>query len=207
MKRKIDIPRYAIVPMVIMLIVNTFTYNVTPIWTNQMKHFCLETKVDQMIPFVPIFVVPYILAYLQWFVGYFAIAKTEEVFCKQILYGEVVSKIVVCLIFLLIPSEMERAFIQSQDFFSRLVSWVYACDRPINLFPSIHCLESWICFQSSRNRKFFSKKYEIIMGCSTLLVFLSTVSIKQHLVVDIISAILVAELGLAVSRKMFPEGF
>jgi len=186
--------------MLVMLAVNTFTYNVTPLWINQMKHFCLETSFDRSIPFVPVFAVIYILAYVQWFVGYYAVTKTNNLYCKYILWSEIISKIIVCFIFMALPTTMERATICNYDIFSRMVEFIYQIDRPINLFPSIHCLESWICYRSSRDKRYFGNKYRSIMGVITVLVFLSTVLIKQHLLIDMVGALIVAEIGLVISK-------
>jgi len=62
-------------------------------------------------------------------------------------------------------------------------------------------LESWICFRGSINKIYFSKKYMVIMGVSTIFVMLSTVFIKQHVVLDVIGAIIVGEVGLLIGRR------
>ena len=103
------------------------------------------------------------------------------------------------------PTTMERAVIEGNDVFSGMVALIYSIDAPVNLFPSIHCLESWFCFRGSLNRRYFSRTWTIAMGVMTVLVFLSTVLIKQHLVVDMIGAVAVAEIGLFVSGKFRTE--
>lgn len=200
MKIKEKIPGYAKRLLVLMVIVNIFTYNITPIWTNSMNHYCLETCIDRYVPFVPVFAVIYIIAYIQWFAGYYFVAKTSKSYCAYIFWGEIISKIIICLLFVILPTTMKRAVIEKHDYFSKIVEVIYKIDSPINLFPSVHCLESWICYRSSRDRRFFSKTYEIMMGIMTILVFLSTILIKQHLFVDMVGAVIVAEFGLAVSK-------
>ena len=157
-------------------------------------------KFDKNIPFVPVFVVIYILAYVQWFVGYYAVVKTNKFYCKYILWSEIISKIIVCLIFIMLPTTMKRAVVDEHDIFSRMVELVYQVDGPINLFPSIHCLESWICYRSSRDERYFGSRYKIVMGVTTALVILSVVFIKQHLFIDVVGALIVAEIGLAIGR-------
>lgn len=65
MRVKTVIPAHVIAPVLVMILVNIFTYNITPIWTNQMKQYCMEMTFDKNIPFVSVFVVIYILAYLK----------------------------------------------------------------------------------------------------------------------------------------------
>ena len=204
-KLKKLIPKYAVVPIVVMIAVNFFTFFITPVWTNQLHHYCMEITLDKMLPFVPVFIVPYILAYVQWAVGFIGIARTGEDYCKRFIYGEIIAKTIVCVIFFLMPTTMERAVIERNDVFSGMVALIYSIDAPVNLFPSIHCLESWFCFRGSLNRRYFSRTWTIAMGVMTVLVFLSTVLIKQHLVVDMIGAVAVAEIGLFVSGKLRTE--
>lgn len=52
------VPRYAVKPIAGMVFANFFTYFVTPIWTDQLTHYSLETEIDAKIPFLPIFVIP-----------------------------------------------------------------------------------------------------------------------------------------------------
>lgn len=194
------IPGYAVVPIIGMLMVNAFTYFITPLWTNRLYHYSMVTKFDEMLPFVSVFVLPYILAYVQWIVGYLLIARTDKEYCLKIFRGEILAKILVCIIFIVLPTTMERAVVTDDGLCSMLVEIIYKMDSPVNLFPSIHCLESWICFRSSLNQKYFSVRYMTIMGVMTLFVILSTVFIKQHVIMDAIGAIIVAEMGLLAGK-------
>lgn len=194
------IPRYAIWPIICMLGINFFTYSITPIWTRRLYHHSMMTVYDDLIPFLPIFVIPYILAYVQWIVGFLLITRTDEKYCKKIFYGEIAAKLIVCLLFVLVPTTMERATITESGICADIVAFIYKIDQPMNLFPSIHCLESWICFRGSLNRKYFSIRYAKIMGLATILVMLSTVFIKQHVILDAVGAIIVAEIGLGLGK-------
>lgn len=195
------IPHYAYFPICLMILANLFTYFITPIWTNKLHHYTMTTNIDECIPFLPVFVIPYILAYFQWILGYIGISRTEEKYCKEIMYGEAAAKIIVCALFTLVPSTMSRAVFENTGLCTNLVAIIYKLDAPINLFPSIHCLESWICFRGSLNHKYFDKRYSVIMGIATSLVFCSTVFIKQHVVFDIIGAVIVAEVGLRLVKS------
>ena len=64
-----------------------------------------------------------------------------------------------------------------------------------------HCLESWFCFRGARGMKRVPRWYTASMLAFTLLVCVSTVLVKQHVLVDIPAAILVAELGLWLSDR------
>ena len=81
-----------------------------------------------------------------------------------------------------------------------MLQWLYTMDAPVTLFPSIHCLLSWLCW-----RGFCKLEHPRWMnGLSllfTLAVFASTVLVKQHYAADILGGVAVAELGLMLSGR------
>ena len=96
---------------------------------------------------------------------------------------------------------MYRPVIENNNFFDFITLLIYRIDSPDNLFPSIHCLESYICLRSTFYIKKMPKIYKALMIIMTLLVFASTVTVKQHVVADICGAIIVGEFGIFVSKK------
>ena len=111
------------------------------------------------------------------------------------------AKLMCMVIFLVFPTTMQRANVTGNDFCSQLVQLIYATDRPDNLFPSIHCLESWLCFRGALRVKKVGRLYAPLSFVFALLVFASVVLVKQHVAIDIIGGVAVAELGLLLSNK------
>lgn len=195
MTLKTLIPKYARFPLLAALILNCSVYWLTRPLTAGAVHYDLSTGLDSAIPFVPAFIVIYVLAYIQWVVGYILIARDSEERCYRVLSGEMLTKLLCGLIFLLLPTRMVRPEVTGTDVFSRMTALIYALDTPENLFPSIHCVESWLCFRGAIGAKKLGKGYKIGCLVFTLLVFASVLLVKQHLVADILPAILLAELG------------
>lgn len=158
---------------------------------------------DAKIPLYAPFVIIYILAYFQWIVGFICIARESKAHCRQIISGEIIAKIICMALFIAVPTEIEWPQVVGDGLFERLVRFIYWTDLPINLFPSIHCLDSWICFRGALGMRRVPKWYAPVMLAMTLLVFASTVLIKQHVFVDIPAAILVGELGLFVAKRHY----
>lgn len=200
-KVKDFIPSYAYKPLCCALILNFVAYYGTRVFTDSMVHYSFVSKIDQVIPFSSIFIIFYLLAYLQWIVGYIVISKESKEICYSVLFADVISKSVCMLCFLLIPTTMVRAFVYPDNFSSILVSLVYQHDAPVNLFPSIHCLESWICFRGIMKMKTIPVWCKWVMFIISILVCASTVLVKQHVFVDVIAGIAVAELGIFFSKK------
>ena len=79
---------------------------------------------------------------------------------------------------------------------------IYRADLPDNLFPSIHCLESWLSFRAVWKVRDLPKSVRIANGVLSLFVFASTVFVKQHFLPDILGGILAVELGYLLTRLL-----
>ena len=200
MKKQL-IPRYAYLPIVVCLVWNTLVYNMTRFFTNKMPHYDFSIKLDSYIPFVSSFVVIYVLSYVLWIIGFLVFAKESRSLCNEFFAAEFVCKTICLLCFVIIPTTMTRANVPSGGVLNWLTNAVYSLDQPNNLFPSIHCMESWICFRGALRCKKVHSMYSKVWFVLAILICMSTVFVKQHVFVDIIGGIVVAEIGLFLSKK------
>ena len=207
LKRKLYdfLPSYTRIPLAAMVCVHGLTYYATRLVTQRMTHFDFSLPIDDAIPFIPAFSVIYVLAYVQWIAGYILIARDSRELCRRVISGEIISKLICMALFLLIPTTMARAEIVSDGFFDRVVGYIYRLDAADNLFPSIHCLESWVCFRGAMRMKKTSPRYLYFTLLFSLLVFSSTVLIKQHAAVDIAGGVLTAEIGQWIGQRIDPK--
>lgn len=195
------IPKYAFVPLILLVLANAITYNGSKFITNSMYHNNASLFIDNYIPFLPIFISFYILAFVQWIVGYILIARESKEYCYQYFSAELIAKMICLFFFLVFPTTIERPCINGSGIWLFLTRFIYSMDAPVNLFPSIHCLESWMCFRGSLGLKKVPKWYSYFTFFFSVLVCLSTVFVKQHVFVDIIGGILVVEIGIFLANK------
>lgn len=200
-KLKHIIPAYSVIPLLAVLIINFLTYNVSRLFTSGLVHYDFTLAVDRAIPFVPAFSVIYLLAYAQWVIGYILIARESREFCFRVISGGIVSELICAAIFFIIPTTMVRPEVTTSGFFSDVTRFIYSVDTPDNLLPSLHCLESWLCFHSSMNMKRTGRAYTYFSLIFTLLVFASTLLIKQHVIIDVFAGIVVCEIGQFIAKK------
>lgn len=200
MNNKWPIPKYAIIPAAVYILMVP-TYFISHLLTKDANHISVATALDDAIPFLPIFIWIYVLAYLQWFIGYVAIARSNETLCKKYFGGELIAKAITILIFLVLPTSMSQPNPTGSGLTYEIVRWMYGIDNPTNLFPSIHCLESWMVARGLAETN--APKYaKTAMWLFSVLVFMSVVFVKQHLALDIIGGIAVAEIGLFLAKKL-----
>lgn len=200
-------PTYSILPIAAMLGMNMVAYMGTRIFTTGRYHYNIESPLDRMLPLVPFFVVFYVLAFAQWITGYLLIGREKKEYCYRFFLGEIIAKAICLVIFLVFPTTLNRPEITGNGIFERLLAFIYSVDAADNLFPSIHCLESWMCWRGCRKLTqtrlpgWFSGANLVL----TLLVFASTVLCKQHVLIDIAGGVAVVEIGLFLAPKILKK--
>ena len=188
MRRWIEkiVPRYAWGPLVLAVAVNMAVYEGVALFKDHLT-------------FVAPFIVFYLLAFVQWVINYVLIARENKAFCYRFVYGDVISKLFCLLFFVLFPTTMERPDVVGTGLFDWLVKFIYHMDAPVNLFPSIHCLESWCCIHAAFAMKKVPNWYKGVTVVMSLGVFASTLLVKQHVLLDMFGGIVVFEAGLFIS--------
>lgn len=203
LKKLIDfvVPNYAYVPIIAAVGANFLVYFATKPFVMHADHYDFSVFIDDRLPFVPFFVLFYILAYLQWAWHYlFHYRKSREV-CYHLATADIIAKLICLVFFLVLPAEIVRPEITGDGIWEFLTGLIYAADTPHNLFPSIHCLASWLCFRAALEMKNTPKWYAPAQLVFSILVFASTVLIKQHFFVDIFAGIAVVEIGWFLSKR------
>jgi len=151
--------------------------------------FVLETFLDPLIPFIPHFIIPYLLIFPLVVVP-FALAWKKPKQLRKVVYAFLLATAIGEGIFTVFPTTMIRADVQPGDIFNDLVLYTYSVDFPAkNAFPSFHVtvstLATLLCLKLNRR-----------VGLATLpltvLIILATVFIKQHFAVDILGGLVLA---------------
>lgn len=196
------LPKYAFAPIIISLVLNSLVYWGSKVITSDMYHYDFSISIDRLLPFVDWMMIIYVLAYVAWITGFIVIGRESREVCYEVMTAEQIAKLLCLACFIVIPCTIVRPEITGTGFCSWLSRFIYSMDSPENLFPSIHCLENWICFRGAMKCKKVGKGYKATMFVAAILVFASTVLVKQHVFVDIIGGVAVVEIGLFLSKKL-----
>jgi len=202
-------PKYARFPLLLVLLMNSFVFWVVPTiqdWFGVTRYDLTDWPfvIDSVLPFIPAFMLIYVLSYVQWVGSYIYHSRDSRALCYRMTNSDLIAKVIVLAVFLLLPTGDYSGGLQPEVVgngpFEWLTRLIFAADKPISLFPSIHCLESWMCFRTAtmmtkRNRWYITAQFVF-----TLLVFASVVLVKQHFFIDILGGIVVAEIGLFVYK-------
>ena len=185
--------KHAWVFMYILIYMPWFMYLEKHVTSN---YHVIHSVIDDKIPFIEYFIVPYLL----WFVFiaavflYFFFTDVEGFYkmAKLMFTG--------MTIFLIISTLMPNGLHLRPLFFARdnvfvdMVRMLYRADTPTNVMPSLHVFNSigaCIAIYNSkalRRHKIISWSAYILAG----LIILATMFLKQHSVIDVMAAFLMA---------------
>ena len=201
------LPAYGWLSVIVMLAINMIAFQGTRLINTGWHHYDLSLPIDSYFPLIKEFVIIYIpIAYGQWIYGFYLAARESRKVCFQIFTAEIIAKLICMICFLIIPTTMVRHDLTATDFLSRWVQSIYDMDPADNLFPSIHCLESYVLTRAAFSKKVGMERcpawFKWLSVPVTALVFASTLYLRQHVFVDVISAVIVVELGLFVASKI-----
>lgn len=189
--------------LALLLAVHFFSFYGAKVINLGRTHHQLATAADRALPFWPVFVVIYVLAFLQWFFCYFYLYRRHpDVFCR-VAWSSVLAETAAFLLFLLYPTMIDRPEVTGGGVIGWLLNFIYQSDTPVNCFPSLHCLQSWMCWRGLHLASGPKAWYDKINLVFSLLVCASTVLIRQHFLLDIPGGILLAELGLLLTGIHF----
>ena len=195
------LPKYAHIPLAVTLIFRYSQYFFTKLITEDHVHYDLSLPIDDVIPFVPFFILFYVLAYIQWFSSYVFHAKAGKDEFYHLMMIDIITNIIGMICFLVIPTTIVRPEITENGIFESITKLIYHLDTPVNLFPSMHCVTSWICFKGALMMKNTPKWYPFLQFVFTLFVFASTVFVKQHFFIDIIAGVVFVEISAFISKR------
>ena len=196
------LPDYAFWPIAACLCLNVFVYYFPRLLHGPgTRYYDFSLPLDHQLPLVPAFILVYFGTYVFWYLGFALIAREDPKRC-EVLFGEMIAKLICGLCFFIIPTTLVRPEITGNDLFSRLTRLMYTVDRPDNLFPSIHCLENWICWRGMLGFTRPGKGWKLFYFVLMLLVFASTLLLRQHVLLDIPAAMLAGEIGLFAAKKL-----
>jgi len=160
----------------------------------------LRTDIDNYIPLLPLFVIPYLFGLVLWLFSIIKInVNNDEKLIKEFNLMIVLASVVSVIIYVLFPTYVTRPVVLCTDIFSSILNFIYSNDHVYNAAPSGHTFYTILCFVGL-NRLLPDKKY--LWGILSVLIIISTVLTKQHNFLDIVIGIVFA-LGIVfISKKI-----
>ena len=156
----------------------------------------MHASLDDLIPFNEYFIVPYLLWFL--YVGaaifYFLITSKEDYYklCIFLFSGMTIS-LIICTFFRN-GTDLRPVIDPDKNIFTALVAYICRTDTCTNVFPSIHVYNSiGVHIAVARSERLRGHRL-IRLGSGLLMISIcmATVFLKQHSVIDLIGAVILA---------------
>ena len=173
-------------------------------------HHVIHSSLDDMIPFCEYFIVPYFLwfIYMGVTVLYFMFVNESSKEYRQLISILGTGMTVFLVVSYVFPNcHHLRPSVTGDNFFSKAVKLLHVVDTSTNLLPSIHVFNSLACHAALYNNEPFRKHKVLTAGSGILtgFIILSTMFLKQHSVVDVITAFLLFGVCYWIFYKFIPE--
>jgi membrane-associated phospholipid phosphatase len=186
--------RENLVPLSFMLIIPVLNIFYVLLNNSDRKVHTLITAIDELIPFVEIFVVPYLYWYpFILFTMIYICIKNRKVYLKTLM-AYAIGLIVCYVTYLVYQTTVPRPILTGDDWLTQLVQLVYSNDKPYNCFPSIHVLSSYLMMKAISKCGVTNRWFSLFIHVNSILIIVSTLFIKQHVILDIVSGILLGEI-------------
>ncbi|MDD3957285.1 MAG: phosphatase PAP2 family protein [Candidatus Izemoplasmatales bacterium] len=196
---------YAIIPFLVVCLLLLITY-----WGNQWYSEAngivgtdlsvIFLRFNQWVPFIPESIYPYAIAYPFWMLSFFYIAYRSKKNMYTILVLVIITFTICGLSYFFFQTDVQ-AWRETSGLFTRndlnftenFVKTIYDAAGPRNANPSMHCLMSWLCILGARMDKKMPKIAKIVIWVLGIAICVSTQTMKQHYIIDLITALAIAE--------------
>jgi membrane-associated phospholipid phosphatase len=154
----------------------------------------LTTAFDNKIPFIEYFIVPYSSWYPYILLSLLYLCfKNRERYFKTLIAMDI-GLISSYLTYLIYQTTVARPELVGNSIFISLVKVTYFLDEPVNCFPSIHVLTTYLIMKGFYKGDIKNIALKVVIYIVGISIIISTLFVKQHVVVDIFGAIILVEI-------------
>lgn len=190
-----------VLPPLFTFVVNSLVYWGAPLIVGTGRSHNLSGGLDELVPFMPAFIIIYFGCYIFWVVNYLMVAFYEDENKYRFYTADFYARLICLAFFVFFPTTNTRPELTGNGIFIREMRFLYTVDKPVNLFPSIHCMASWFCCIGLRKCKEIPEWYKLMSVLIAISVFISTLATRQHVLWDVAGGIGVAELTWFISNR------
>ncbi len=192
-----EIERYFRLSFTVALLSNQVAFQGSRLLEKGRFHADLTLPFDAVIPFLPWTITIYFGCFLFWFFQYRLVARLPRHAADRFFCANLLGKAISFFIFTAFPTAITRPNLQGlyePSIWQRAIRFLYWIDAPDNLFPSLHCMISWLCWVGIRGNKQVPVMWRLAALLMAVAVCLSTLTTRQHVLLDVAGGILLSEI-------------
>lgn len=160
----------------------------------------LELPLDDSIKLAPLWIIPYLGGLVAFLIVLLAAYRfmPGDLF-RGLVVSYLIASAVGYAIYLVYPTYVNRPILASTDGLARWVDFVYSSDRAYNAFPSGHTYGTVIAWLYLWQ---WQPRLRLLTTTLAVLVVLSTVFTKQHVVLDVVGGIILGAASFWLGRRL-----
>jgi len=197
---KINEPQFSHLKLLVGWIVYFALYFLTENLIPLEKCHVVHCRLDDLVPFNEYFVIPYVFWYVLIVIslGYFALYNIKSF--KKLSIFIMITQFVAMAFYIIYPNrqDLRPEVFPRENFFSWIVSLLYAFDTSSNVCPSLHVAYSIGIASVWLKEKGVSGWWKAFVAVAVFFICISVAFVKQHSVADIFAAIPLCILAEAV---------
>lgn len=148
---------------------------------------------ENKIPFIKEFVWIYNIWYPFQILSLYLIFKYNKNQYLKTISALIMGLLISYMFFIVYPTIVNRPLIETSNNITEFILYLtYKYDYPVNCFPSVHCLICFIMLFSINKDLNLSNWFKTIIIILNLLIIASTLLIKQHVLIDVIGALIIS---------------
>ncbi len=151
---------------------------------------------EKLIPFIDWTIWVYMSDYLYIALVFMLLKDKDNM--NRIYYSQIMLLMVSMFIFFLIPTQYPRPEVEYSGLTGYFIQLLYSTDTPGNACPSIHVAMTFLAGYGFIKEKRYLLPWFMLWA---VLISLSTLTVKQHYLMDIIGGVTMSIIFYAVGRK------
>lgn len=165
-------------------------------------HLLEPSLVDNLIPQKTYF----IYFYSSWYIMLVSIPlvlgfKDSENY-KSYIKSIFISLFISLIIFIVYPTIMNRPVLIANNVSDKILSLIHIVSTPTKCIPSLHIVLSTLFIASTLSSDKLSKYYRICMIVISIGIIISTMFVKQHYFIDVITGIVVGVMSWFIAKTI-----
>lgn len=208
MKKTPGLTKRQILLLVGALVVHSLTYCGGRALAIPKTPYNIALPIDAQIPLIPWTVLIYWGGIVFWIVNYIAGVKYDKGNGYRFIAAHYIGVIISFFFFVFFPTEILRPEVTGNSFCEWILTLTYRVDEGNNCFPSMHCFFSWLSWIGVRRNRHIPGIYQVISLLIAVSICISTLTVKQHFLVDVPAGIILAEISylMAVKKEDWNHG-
>ena len=193
--------RYFALAFAVMASTNRLIFIIARFININMYHYDLKLPWDDLVPFLPWTFIIYWYSSAWRVLIYWRMSLRSRKEADRFFTAMLLAHAMAMIIFIIMPTSLVRPEVTGNTLWDDSIRWLYDTDPPENIFPSVHCLLAAMTWIGLRGKKDVNLVFRTVNFLMVAGVYISVLTVRQHVMVDILGGIVVAEVAYLIARS------